>query len=229
MFTAWRWVSWMCPLTVEGADERPDLVRPATIFVPERRKLRSHPTLESLPVIERDISDHVYILGADTVDFSRRTDRQQYTIFRDLLDALHNEDLVIRQDPFDVAVLLRGDGVFVCFRQPANRLAPLRVALRLRRHFRELRGYELRFGVNAGPATWILLRGGGTEVISHTVNWAARVMSAATGNQVLVSDTYYRTMVVPSADDLPEATFQFVEGLATKHGEPLPAWEAITP
>ncbi len=202
--------------------------RPATIFVPARHKLRSHPTLEPLPAIDRDVSEQVYVLGIDTVDFSSRTDRQQYTIFRDLLDALRNEDLIVRQDPSEVAALPRGDGVFVCFRQPGNRLAPLRVALRLRRHFRDLRGYELRFGVNAGPATWILMRGGSTEVISHAVNWAARVMNAAVGNQVLVSDSYYTTIAKPSEDDLPEATFRYVEGLTTKHDERLPVWEAIT-
>jgi hypothetical protein len=53
-------------------------------------------------------------------------------------------------------------------------------------------------------------------------------MTAATGSQVLLSDPYYRTIVQPSTDDLPEATFRFVSGLATKHDEPLPAWEVIT-
>jgi class 3 adenylate cyclase len=193
--------------------------RPARIFVPGRPAGKSHP----LPVIERDFTDQVYILGTDTVDFSRRTDHQQFLIFRQLLDALRDEELITRQDPADLAVLSRGDGVFVCFRQPANRLAPLHLALRLRPHFP-----DLRFGVNSGPATWILMRGGGTEVISHAVNWTARVMSAAAGNQVLLSDPYYHTIVLPSTDDLPETAFQFIDGLTTKHGEPLPAWE-VTP
>lgn len=181
--------------------------------------IKSHP----LPVIERDLTDQVYILGTDTVDFSRRTDHQQFLIFRTLLDALHDEDLIIRQDPANIAVLSRGDGVFICFRHPHNRLAPLQIALRLRPHFP-----DLRFGINAGPATWILMRGGATEVISHAINWTARVTNAATGNQVLLSDPYYRTIVAPSADDLPELSFRFVPGLATKHGEPLPVWEAVT-
>lgn len=206
-------------LRLAGDTGGPSSPRPARIFVPGRPAGRSHP----LPVIERDLTDQVYILGTDTVDFSSRTDHQQFLIFRGLLDALRDEDLIIRQDPANVAVLSRGDGVFICFRHPQNRLAPLQVALRMRPHFP-----ELRFGVNAGPATWILMRGGGTEVISHAINWAARVMTAATGSQVLLSDPYYRTIVQPSTDDLPEATFRFVPGLATKHDEPLPAWEVIT-
>ncbi|HET9139422.1 hypothetical protein [Actinophytocola sp.] len=202
-------------LTRTGGDGGVSARRPARIFV------RRHAPARVVPTAGRDLVDQVYILGTDTVGFSSRTDRQQLLIFRQLLDALRAEDLVLRQDPATVAILPRGDGAFLCFRQPQNRLAPLRVALRLRPHFP-----GLRFGVNSGPANWVALPGGGTEVISHAINWAARVTTAASGGQILLSDPYYRTIAAPSADDLPGASFRFVPGLTTKHGEPLPAWEA---
>jgi hypothetical protein len=190
--------------------------RPSRIFVTRRPAGRSR----SSPLIEHDLTDQIYVLGTDTVDFSSRTDRQQLLMFRHLFDALQNEDLIARQDPSAVTILPRGDGAFVCFRHPRNRLAPLLVALRLRPRFP-----CLRFGVNSGPAYWLPLRGGGTEVISHAINWAARVTTAAAGGQVLVSDPYYRTIVAPCVDDLPGTAFRQVDGLTTKHGQALPAWE----
>jgi class 3 adenylate cyclase len=180
-----------------------------------------------LPTIVGETQENVYLLGIDTVDFSKRSDKQQYAIFRDLIDSLRHEDLVATEDPQDVAVLLTGDGVFVGFRKVTSRLSPLRVALRLRRMYQELRSYELRFGVNGGPATWIFFDNGGPQLISHAVNWTARVMSAAGGNQVLISDSYYQQCIRPAIDEIPEAKFDSVQGLVTKHNEPLAIWQAI--
>ena len=199
---------------------------PARVFVPRRKRVGVERRMSALPVIAEESQHEVYVLGIDTVDFSKRTDRQQYTIFRDLLDALRHEDVVARQEATDLAVLPTGDGVFVCFRGSANRLAPLKAALRLRREFAELRSYTLRFGVNAGPATWITMRDGTSQVISHAVNWTARVMAAATANQVLASATYYLTYVRPAADEFPGVAFTGVPGHRTKHGEELAVYEA---
>ncbi|WP_430495929.1 hypothetical protein ACQRWP_16810 [Micromonospora trifolii] len=205
--------------------ERP--LRPSKIFLPTQRRTRKEPTVPSpLPAITGQRQENVYLLGIDTVDFSKRSDRQQYTIFRDLLDSLRHEDILVAEDPDDVAVLLTGDGVFVGFRQVTSRLSPIRLALRLRRMYQELRAYDLRFGVNSGPATWIYFESGGPQLISHAVNWTARVMSAAGANQILVSDSYYQQCVRPATDELPAVSFVSVSGNTTKHGEPLLTWQA---
>ncbi|GIF02771.1 nucleotidyl cyclase domain-containing protein [Actinoplanes siamensis] len=209
-----------------SADRSP---RPSKIFVPTSRRRRKGSVLRSpLPAILGESQENVYLLGIDTVDFSKRTDRQQYTIFRDLLDSLRHEEVLAVEDPADIATLLTGDGVFVGFRKVTSRLSPIRVALRLKRMYEELRGYELRFGINSGPATWVFFDSGGPQLISHAVNWTARVMSAAGANQILISDSYYQQCIRPAADELPEVKFDSVSGHTTKHGEPLPMWQVVS-
>ena len=205
----------------------PPSKKAAKIFVPSPRMLRRSATLfNPVPTIISNVQDDTYLLGIDTVNFSEHTDRQQYTIFRDIIDALSNEETILRQDPENMAVLLTGDGAFIAFRGSQARLSPLRLAFTLQRDFDELRAYKLRFGVNSGPATWIYFKQSSPQLISHAVNWAARVMSASEGNQILLSDHYYQQYVRPARDELTGATFRMMSGLKTKHGEEIPAWEA---
>ena len=185
--------------------------------------------MDAIPIIDSDTTEHVYVLGVDTVGFSKRTDSDQYTIFRDLLDALHHDENVSGQFASDLCVLPTGDGFFVRRRQPANRLTPLNLAMSLARRFESLRTYKLRVRVHAGPATWINLRGGSIQVISSALNWTARVMSAADEGQVMISDSYYRDIAYPSRDKLQGLTFVDVPGHATKHGEPLAVWGVRAP
>lgn len=198
---------------------------PAKILqTPRTRLTRKGPTLDAIPIIDSDSTEHVYALGVDTVGFSKRTDAEQYTIFRDLLDALHHDENVSSQFATDLCVLPTGDGFFVCLRQPANRLTPLLLALSLARTFESLRTYQLRFGVHAGPAMWITMRGGSVQVISSALNWTARVMGAAGEGQVMISDSFYRDIAYPARDRLAGVTFAREDGHATKHGEPLGVW-----
>jgi class 3 adenylate cyclase len=203
--------------------------RTSRIFIPGQGKKskRGQSVRSTLPTIVSDSEESVHLLGVDTVDFSTKTDKQQYTIFRDLLDSLQHEDILVNVNPDEVAVLLTGDGMFIGFRHISRRLAPLQLALQLRRTFAALRSYELRFGINSGPATWIFMNEGGPQVISHAVNWTARVMAGAHGSQILMSDTYYQTYVLPARDLLPGVKLMKVGDLLTKHGEPLVAWEAV--
>ena len=203
--------------------------RTARIFVSNRQTHKRGATLfNPVPEITSNIQDDAFLLGIDTVGFSEHTDRQQYTIFRDILDALRNEEIVLQEGPENLAVLLTGDGAFIAFRGSRSRLSPLRLAVSLQRSFHTLRAYKLRFGVNSGPATWIYFKQTGPQLISHAVNWAARVMSAAEAEQILISDQYYRQYANPARDELSGISFRTISDLKTKHGESIPAWEAVT-
>jgi class 3 adenylate cyclase len=207
---------------------QPPSRKAAKIFVPSPRKYRRSSSLfKPVPEITSNIQEDAYLLGIDTVKFSEHTDRQQYAIFRDLLDALSNEDLVVREDPENLVVLLTGDGAFIAFRGSRSRLSPLRLAVSLQRSFHALRAYKLRFGVNSGPATWIFFKQSSPQLISHAVNWTARVMSAAQGEQILLSDHYYRQYVQPARDELGGISYRVLTGLKTKHDDEIPAWEAL--
>jgi len=169
-----------------------------------------------------------YFLAMDTVQFSTRTDAQQLTILRDLLSGCeHDEDLRrLRRD--ECVYLITGDGLIIGLSGDHNALVPLKSAMRLRRLNAELRGYQVRYGVHYGPANWLNLVDGSRQLIGHAVNWSARVMSAAGGNELLVSGEYYRQQIHPRRDVI-GASFMEVAGLVTKLGEPIAAWRAVAP
>jgi class 3 adenylate cyclase len=181
-------------------------------------------SVAALRVVSSSVED-VYVLGIDTVDFSGRSDNQQIHIFRDLLGSLAESETAQRIANDDVACLLTGDGVLFVVKGTGNRHVPLRLALALHGLAASLRSYQLRFGVNAGPAKWITLGDGSRQVIGHAVNWTARVMSAAEGGQVLASGQYYDIYLRGSQDEFPGYRFVPVYDLTTKKGEPVPAYE----
>ena len=139
----------------------------ARIFVPPVRRSKEPTLLDPVPMIEGSSDETVFLLGLDTVRFSERTDHEQFQIFRDLLDALRSDEQMARVAPEDIAVIPTGDGVFVGFKGTPRRLLPLQIGLLMRRTFGELRGYDVRFGVHSGVATWISLRHGGPAIDLH--------------------------------------------------------------
>jgi class 3 adenylate cyclase len=129
----------------------------------------------------------------------------------------------------DFIALLTGDGLIVVASGEDNRLLPLRLSLSILERYERTRGKKIRCGVNSGPAHWIELSDGTRQVIGYAVNWAARVMAAAEGNEVLLSDAYYRGIAQPARSELRGIKFEQVEGLRTKKDEPIPAWRAAYP
>jgi class 3 adenylate cyclase len=178
------------------------------------------------PRIQRTAEENIYVLGIDTVDFSSRPDSHQVQIFEDLLNALANNDVSRRVNSDHLVCLLTGDGLFAAFRDVENRHAPLRLALALRELFSNLRTYTLRFGVNSGPASWIELSDGSRQLIGRAINWTARIMDAAEGNQVLMSAEYYEVNVKSAIDHFPGYAFESIAGLRTKKHEDIRAYEA---
>jgi hypothetical protein len=200
---------------------------PARIFVPPVRRLKEPILMEPVPTIVASSDETVYLLGLDTVRFSERTDHEQFQIFRDVLDALRSDEQMARVSPEDIAVIPTGDGVFLGFKGTVHRLLPLQIGLLMRGTFGALRGYDVRFGVHSGVATWIVLRQGGPQLISHAVNWTARVVNAALGGEILVSAEYYHGVARPARDRLPGIRFEDTSGLLTKHGEPIAAYRVL--
>jgi|GEM_PF-3693990 len=177
-----------------------------------------------LPDFADYTTEHTYVLAIDTVDFSSRTDTVQIQIFRDLLGALSLDRFVRQVHIDDVVTLLTGDGLLLAFRGIDNRHAPLNIAFSLLDLFKEVRTYSLRFGVNNGPAFWIKMADGSRQLIGHAINWAVRVMSAAEGNTILVSDLYFNEILRPSMNYFRGYKFTKAGGLFTKKGEEIRAY-----
>jgi class 3 adenylate cyclase len=198
---------------VAGTDES------TMIFVP--RSYRGPAMITAVPRIRDAYRHQTYFLGMDTVGYSKLTDADQLAVVRDMFGALEHDDEA-RAVPREQSVYLStGDGLLIGFRGDRHDLLPLKVALRLQSQMSELRGYQLRIGVHAGPVQWIHLEDGGVQLIGHAINWTARVMDKALGGEVLVSAHYYDDHAQPRRDYLPGVTFSEVREFTTKHDEPL--------
>ena len=176
-------------------------------------------------IIDADVH-RTYLLGLDTVGFSKLTDAQQFAVLRDIYAACEYDEQV-RDVPADHAVfLMTGDGVIAGFRGPDQRLLPLQMALRINHSNDTLRKYEMRFGVHAGELRWVVLDNGQYQLVGHAINWTARVMDQASAGQVLVSESYFKDVANPARDYLAAIDFTELSGLTTKHGEAVSVREA---
>jgi class 3 adenylate cyclase len=99
------------------------------------------------------------------------------------------------------------------------------VALSLLDLFQAVRTYSLRFGINNGPVYWIKMVDGSSQLIGHAINWTVRVMTAAKGGTVLVSDVYHNEILKPTIDYFRGHKFTKIEGLVTKKGEDIAAYQ----
>jgi class 3 adenylate cyclase len=200
---------------------------PLTVELQSKHKTRTEEEERmSIAIIGRESVRTSYILAVDTVDFSRESDTIQLSLFRDLLQDFGTDRSLhgVRQE--DLITLLTGDGLIVVAGGEDNRLLPLRLALSILERYERTRGKKIRCGVNSGPTHWIEMSDVTRQVIGHAVNWAARVMAAAGGNEVLISDNYYKEIAQPARSELRGIKFEVVEGLHTKKDEPIPAWRA---
>lgn len=168
-----------------------------------------------------------FVLAVDAVGFSLLYDVDQVRVFRDLLAELSNAPAVRSATPDTFVHLLTGDGFILAFLGVDQRFDPIRLALELQRATAHLRQYKLRFGAHAGAARLLALSDGTKQLISNAINWAARVMSVAEGNQVLISEPYYNTYIRNPLNEFPGCDLRQVPDGITKHGEPVPAFELV--
>jgi hypothetical protein len=200
---------------------------PLAIELQNRHRVISEETVAmTIPMIGNENVRTSYILAVDTVNFSGESDTIQLALFRDLLQDFGTDQMLHGVRKIDFIALLTGDGLIVVASGEDNRLLPLRLSLSILERYERTRGKKIRCGVNSGPAHWIELSDGTRQVIGHAVNWAARIMAAAEGNEVLLSDAYYREIAQPARSELRGIKFEQVEGLRTKKDESIPAWRA---
>jgi class 3 adenylate cyclase len=199
---------------------------PSSSFPVLVRRPRVRVRMAVPPSIREFHREETYIVAMDTVGFSRLPDSDQVSIVQQLLAACAQDRHAAALPDDQVVYLITGDGLIVGFRGADSALVPLRLALRLSSHFARLHDYQVRFGIHAGPAEWLVMNDGARQLIGHAVNWTVRTMSHADGGQVLVSQAYHDGQAHPARDYLPGITFSALDPAATKHGEPLVTLEA---
>lgn len=225
-----------CPAYREALDARPfvdstaELLAdyPSSEFAVLIERPAGRPSVATPPSIVDSTRTTTYIVGMDTVSFSALTDSDQVSVLRQLLAGCADDEEITGLSSGSAAYLITGDGLIIGFRGDGRRieLLPLNLALRLRSRFHELHGYQTRFGVHAGPAQWLAMSDGSTQLIGHAVNWTARVMNAASGGQVLVSQQYHESHAHPARDYIRGVAYTKLDPAPkTKHGEDIPALE----
>ena len=166
-----------------------------------------------------------YLIGFDTVGFSKFSDKAQGQIVLDIYAECESDPYASEVPVGDTCISRAGDGAIAAFAGTNHSLVPLKMALRMARQRADSGGHQFRFGVHAGPVNWIELEDGQHEIQGSAVNWTARVMDAAEGGQILLSAPYYDLYAYPGRDQLDVEGFRKIEDRATKHGEPLPVYE----
>jgi class 3 adenylate cyclase len=162
-----------------------------------------------------------YLIGLDTVGFSKLSDHEQFAVLQDILAACDGDPDVQAAGAANATFVITGDGVIGAFTGIQHALAPLRMALRIADRPTAAGEAQFRFGVHAGPVNWIELESGERQLSGNSVNWTVRVMDAAEEANIYVSEAYYDLHAHPRRDQLSVGEFRAVEGLVTKHDEPL--------
>lgn len=191
----------------------------AEIF--ERQPMRTSPVPAPRDVRIRES----YVMVVDTVGFSKMPETRQYETWFDIRRACANNSAASEVDLNDCCYCNTGDGIIAAFSEPENRFVPLQLALAIATSAQQPDGKTLRIGVHAGPVHWIEMDNGGIELGGDAIIWATRVMEAADGGQVFLSDSYYHNHVRPCLDQLDVARCKLVRGKQTKHGEDLRIYE----
>lgn len=184
--------------------------------------------MDAVPFIRSHQLHEAFLLGVDMVDFSSEDRDVQLQAFQGLLSAFRDEPAVRRLHAQDVVALLTGDGLFVTVLGTENRAVPIDVAMNVRRTYERVYKKQLRFGVHSGHVFVIEMSDGARQIIGNPINWTARVMSAASPNEVLVSRQYFDHVVQPDFGRF-RCVFQQVAGLKTKKGEPIDALHVTDP
>lgn len=138
------------------------------------------------------------ILFTDIVGFSRESENRQ----RELVDGLTSEVLYEIRDLLspprkasEVIALPTGDGIAITFLEgddPRGRFERIMcLAARLLR-FAIKESIEIRLGVHYGPVEFICDINGKENICGDAINYAQRVMDAANGNQVLISESVFK-------------------------------------
>ncbi len=128
-------------------------------------------------------SDVVTIVFLDLEGFSRFVSRQDTAAVRELVRVFHwlVREQVARHGGFEVKQL--GDGFMIAFSDPARAIALAVDAQRSMSGHPVGSAVRLCAGINSGHA----IREG-DDFFGHAVNVASRIVSRATGGQVLVSE-----------------------------------------
>lgn len=177
------------------------------------------------------------ILFTDIVSFSKKPTAEQRRLVESLTSEVVHELRTLLTPPLDtpsIVALPTGDGLALAFlhrsNQPWDRSTILRVILRLHQWAHNQSSprnlVNLRVGVHVGAVELITDINGKANVCGDTINYAQRVMDAASPRQTLFSEAAFREYVgtespvfitPPFSEDL-RANFYGPIEVYAKHG-----------
>ncbi len=179
------------------------------------------------------------IVFMDIVGFSKKPDVEQHRLVEALNAELIHELRPLLSPPTGPPRLLAlptGDGVALAFIHNSSDRWPtiLKLILRLQRWAWKLQNL-LRFGVHVGSVELITDINGRSNVCGDTINYAQRVMDAAGGRQVLLSDSAYNAYIGSETKEIRsdgEKEYRFVFAgpieVYAKHGRQIQVYKLDT-
>lgn len=208
----------------EGLVPLPRRRRVSSIFVQKHRAKRGA-TMLGVPRFTSSRKCPTALIAVDTVDFSMLSDEDQFRVASTMLDSFAIDEGLSRLATDEVLPLYTGDGLIIGVLGAENARVALDVTLRVREAQLRLSRWELRYGVHIGTVHIMDLSDGSRQMLGHAVNQSARIMTAAVGNQVLVSDVFYADVLHDGREPTPGYRLDPVTGLADKHGNTIRAHE----
>ncbi len=142
-----------------------------------------------------------YMFYMDSEKFSEYKEEQQNTIFKTILEAAKNSDLISKAAKSSACgLLLTGDGLAVVFTAAQFSLYPLLFAIEFQNTMiNELRKFNFRIGLHSGNLSVYINPFGHYQFLGQALNDASRITDFGLANHILSSGDYYRGIVKPSS------------------------------
>ncbi len=184
------------------------------------------------------------ILFIDIVSFSTKPTAEQRQLVESLTSEIVHEVRTLLNPPRDtssIVALPTGDGIALGFlhrtNQPWDRATILRIILRMHQwasnRSSSYNSVSLRVGVHVGAVELITDINGNANICGDTINFAQRVMDAASPRQTLFSEAAFREYIgtespectaPPFSEDL-RANFIGPIDVYAKHGLQIPVYK----
>jgi class 3 adenylate cyclase len=180
------------------------------------------------------------VVFTDIMDFSQKSTEDQKELVEALNAEVSHELRPFLLPPYErpqVIALPTGDGMALAFVHYDQRGWTCETVFRLVHRlqewaFRKTTASDsgpvaLRFGIHAGPIEFVTDINGRPNICGNTINYAQRVMDAANGMQVLLSEEAYRELVGVETRALKrpfEASFAGPTQVTVKHGQQIPVY-----
>jgi hypothetical protein len=169
------------------------------ILVKYYRLINPEYVYPGLNPVEKSSKITCAIFGCDAISFSKKDSEDQVRLYKILITVLGDCLNELKIQPSNVISIPTGDGYFVIFHSIDDPVIVIKFAHSVQELIaaRSL-SLPLRIGIELGTAFEIIHKNKQINVIGHSVNSCARIMSFGEEKHILVSKTFYDACIAHS-------------------------------